>query len=556
MSSAIRPGTRIGKYEVLAHIATGGMGKVYKARDEHLGRVVALKVLSAQMAAKPAALERFRREARNAARLSHKHVVTLYECGEQDGTYFLALEYVQGIDLYEYIERKGQLQPEEARRILMQAVKAIDHAFAHGITHRDIKPSNFLLSPENGRLCVKLTDLGLAQAREDQEQYRVTRAGSTVGTIDYLAPEQARDSAAADVRSDIYSLGCTFYHMLAGQPPFAEGGLGERVYKHLQEEPADVRQFNPAVPEEMWAVLRKMLAKKPEDRYQTPAELLHDLKGLKCQAGPMQVVSAASLQPHHGDPPPSTDDPAGSSDDVPAAPVGRICNPSGWEDGLQIRPTEPAEEPALPPLSQTSEVRDDPALLGITPDQVQAAAAQFERAREAAARNNLDYAFDLLSRCCSLDPGSPAYRGKLREVGRLVAGRKARSGWLSGLTLRGRFKAARRGGDLRKLLEAGEELLLRNPDEIKVHLEMAEAAEERGLSRLALWLIEQARHQEPDNLEVLRMLARHYEKLKEYQQAIDTWEKVTKAAPHDGEAFRRMQNLAAFYTINRVRHRR
>jgi serine/threonine protein kinase len=545
MSSAIRPGTRIGKYEVLAHIATGGMGKVYKARDEHLGRVVALKVLSAQMAAKPAALERFRREARNAARLSHKHVVTLYECGEQDGVHFLALEYVQGIDLYEYIERKGQLPPEEARRILMQAVKAIDHAFAHGITHRDIKPSNFLLSPEHGRLCVKLTDLGLAQAREDQEQYRVTRAGSTVGTIDYLAPEQARDSAAADVRSDIYSLGCTFYHMLAGQPPFAEGGLGERVYKHLQEEAPDVRQLNPAVPEELWAVLRKMLAKKPEDRYQTPAELLHDLKKLKGQAGPMQVVSAASLQPHHGSPPPSTDDPAGSSDDVPAAPV---ADSTSWP--------EQAEEPTIPPVSQTPEIRDDPALLGITPDQVQAAAAQFERAREAAARNNLDYAFDLLSRCCSLDPGSPAYRGKLREVGRLVAGRKARSGWLSGLTLRGRFKSARRGGDLRKLLEAGEELLLRNPDEIKVHLEMAEAAEERRLSRLALWLIEQARQQEPENLEVLRMLARHYEKLKEYQQAIDTWEKVTKAAPHDGEAFRRMQNLAAFYTIARARHRR
>jgi serine/threonine protein kinase len=547
MSSAIRPGTRIGKYEVLAHIATGGMGKVYKARDELLGRVVALKVLSAHTAAKPAALERFRREARNAARLSHKHVVTLYEFGEAEGVYFLALEYVQGIDLYEYIERKGRLHPEEARRILMQAVKAIDHAFGNGITHRDIKPSNFLLSPEDNRLCVKLTDMGLARTSEDQEQFRVTRAGSTVGTIDYLSPEQARDSSAADVRSDIYSLGCTFYHMLAGQPPFAEGGLGERVYRHMQEDPPDVRQFNPAVPEEMWVVLQKMLAKKPEDRHQTPADLLRDLKRLKGQAGPLQAVTAESIQPHHGSRPSSSDDSASSSDDLPA-PV---------EDPPDAPEPVPEEEP--PPRSPSSlaaVIRDDPTLLGITPDQVQAAAAQFERAREAMAKNNLDYAFDLLNSCCSLDPATPAYRQKLREVGRRVASHKARVGWLAGLTLRGRFKAARRSGDLRKLLEVGEELLLRNPEEVKVHLEMAEAADERGLSRLAASLIEQARQEEPDNLDVLRLLARHYEKLKDFEQAIETWARLAQIAPHDGEAARKVQDLSARLTIARARYRR
>jgi serine/threonine-protein kinase len=545
MPSTIRPGDRIGKYEVLAHIATGGMGKVYKARDELLGRIVALKVLSADMA-KPAALERFRREARSAARLSHKHVVTLYEFGEVDGHHFLALEYVQGIDLYEYIERKGQLPPEEARRILMQAVKAIDHAFQHGITHRDIKPSNFLLSPENGRLCVKLTDMGLARTSEDEEQYRVTRAGSTVGTIDYLSPEQARDSATADVRSDIYSLGCTFYHMLAGKPPFAEGGLGERVYKHMQEAPPDVRQFNPAVPEEMWVVLQKMLAKKPEDRYQTPAELLHDLKALQGQSGPIQVVAAASLQPHHGEDPPSTDDPVGSSDDLSA---DRAEAPADTEP-------VPTAEPTRPPSSHTSVPRDDPALLGITPEQVQAAAGQFEHAREALAKHNLDYAFDLLQSCCNLDPITPTYRQKLREVGRRVASRKARGGWLSGLTLRGRFKAARRSGDLRKVFEFGEELLLRNMEDIKVHLEMAEAAQERGLSRLASWLIEQARLQDPENLDVLRLLARHYEKIREYEQAIETWAKVAQAAPHDAEAARKVQDLSARYAISRTRRRR
>ena len=142
-SDRLSPGARVGKYKVLAHIATGGMSTVYKASDVELGRIVALKILDAGMAKKESTLERFRREARHAARLSHKNIVTLYECGRADGRHFLALEFVDGIDLYDYIERKGRLAPEESRRILVQAVKALDHAFGHGITHRDIKPSNF-----------------------------------------------------------------------------------------------------------------------------------------------------------------------------------------------------------------------------------------------------------------------------------------------------------------------------------------------------------------------------------------------------------------------------
>ena len=161
---------------------------------------------------------------------------------------------VEGIDLYDYIEGKGQLAPEESRRILVQAVKALDYAYQQGIIHRDIKPSNFLLTRDRDRMRVKLTDMGLA-LNSREEEFRVTCAGSTVGTIDYLSPEQARNSAEADIRSDIYSLGCTFYHMLAGNPPFSEGGLGERILKHMQEEPPDIRQFNPHVSEEMWLLL-------------------------------------------------------------------------------------------------------------------------------------------------------------------------------------------------------------------------------------------------------------------------------------------------------------
>src|SRR5207302_4255920 len=137
---------------------------------------------------------------------------------------------------------------EEARRLLIQACKALEHAASLGIVHRDIKPANFLLANDEGRCRVKLTDMGLSRM-ENEEDFRVTRDGTTVGTVDYMAPEQARDSSAADVRSDIYSLGCTLYQMLTGQPPFAEGGLGERVYKHLAVDPLDVRLFNPDVPD-------------------------------------------------------------------------------------------------------------------------------------------------------------------------------------------------------------------------------------------------------------------------------------------------------------------
>src|SRR5262249_43529510 len=176
-----------------------------------------------------------------------------------------------------YIGGGGMLDPAVAVDILTQMVKALDHAQKHNIVHRDIKPSNILLTEaEGGRLVAKLTDLGLSREHSDDD-FRVTRAGSTVGTVDYMSPEQARDSAAADTRSDLYSLGCTLYHMLTGSPPFAQGSLTERLFAHLEDEAADPRQFNPKVPEWLVAVLRRMMAKKPVQRYQTPAELLEDL---------------------------------------------------------------------------------------------------------------------------------------------------------------------------------------------------------------------------------------------------------------------------------------
>ncbi len=268
---------RIGKYEVLSHIATGGMGAVYKAVDPDLGREVALKVLSPEIAHKPNMVERFRREARSAAKLRHENIVAIYEVGEAAGTHFIALEFVEGIDLHEYITSRQRLEPEEARQLLLQAARALDHAAGQGIVHRDIKPSNFLLTEKDGKPLLKLTDLGLArQTREDEA--RLTKVHTTVGTVDYMSPEQAKDSASADIRSDIYSLGCTFYHMLSGNAPFPEGSIYERIYKHVEVDPPDIRTLNPDVPDEYVVILKKMLAKKPENRYQTPRELLNDLE--------------------------------------------------------------------------------------------------------------------------------------------------------------------------------------------------------------------------------------------------------------------------------------
>jgi serine/threonine protein kinase len=275
-----RRSIRIGKYEVLSHVATGGMGAVYKARDTETGREVALKVLSPEMAAKPAMVERFRREAKHAAKLCHENVVTLHEFSETNHTYYLVMEFIDGIDLAEYINRKGPLDPQEALEIIVQACRAIDHAYQQGVVHRDIKPSNFLLTRQGERMVVKLTDLGLARETSNEE-FRVTRAGTTIGTLDYMSPEQARDSGLADIRSDLYSLGSTWYHLLAGHPPFPKGGLGERLHRILHEEPADVRQSNPRVSAAMASVVHRLLAKRRSQRYQTPAELLRDLEALQ-----------------------------------------------------------------------------------------------------------------------------------------------------------------------------------------------------------------------------------------------------------------------------------
>jgi serine/threonine protein kinase len=275
-----RRAERIGKYEILEHIASGGMGIVYLARDPDLDRKVALKILAPELATQTTTLIRFKREAQAAAKLRHENIVSIYEIGEFNGAHYIALEYVDGTDLQAYIGRKCRLDPNEARLLMIQATRALVHAHEHGIVHRDIKPSNFLLTFKDKKIVLKLTDFGLAIQHENDAEFRLTKDKTTVGTVDYMSPEQARDSRSADIRSDIYSLGCTFYHMLGGSAPFARGTLPERIVQHMRSPAPDVRKLNQSVPEPLVAIIQRMLAKKPDDRYQTPADVLYDLEHL------------------------------------------------------------------------------------------------------------------------------------------------------------------------------------------------------------------------------------------------------------------------------------
>jgi eukaryotic-like serine/threonine-protein kinase len=266
---------RLGKYRIEKRIGAGGMGTVFLAVDTDLNRTVALKVLPKDRAANPVLVRRFKAEGQAAAQMEHPNIVRVFEAGEADGFLYMALEYVEGIDVYELVERRGVIPVKRSTDIIRQTTLALQHAHERGIVHRDIKPSNLLIKRDGS---VKLADMGLARSVDETLETNITRAGTTVGTVDYMSPEQARNSKAADVRSDIYSLGCTWYHMLTGHPPFPDGGMTNKLQAHAISTRPDPRAENDRVPEGIVAVIQRMMACKPDDRYQTPQELLDDLE--------------------------------------------------------------------------------------------------------------------------------------------------------------------------------------------------------------------------------------------------------------------------------------
>ncbi|MGQ9505931.1 MAG: serine/threonine-protein kinase [Thermogutta sp.] len=280
----LAPGNTIGPYELLELIGGGGMGRVFRAYDVRLSRIVALKVLTSEQASDPQILARFQNEARSAARLSHPGIVQVFSAGEQDGIYYIAFEFVEGMNLRALVEQQGPLSVGESLHYTLQVAESLEHASARGIIHRDIKPSNIIVTRE-GR--TKLIDLGLARMlQQNGRSSDLTTSGMTLGTFDYIAPEQARDPRLADIRSDIYSLGCTLFFMLSGQPPFPGGSVLQKLLQHQSEEPPNIRSIRPDVSEPVARVLRRMMAKSPRQRYQSAEELVQALRSLLGVRGP------------------------------------------------------------------------------------------------------------------------------------------------------------------------------------------------------------------------------------------------------------------------------
>ncbi|VTU01232.1 serine threonine protein kinase : Serine/threonine protein kinase OS=Planctomyces brasiliensis (strain ATCC 49424 / DSM 5305 / JCM 21570 / NBRC 103401 / IFAM 1448) GN=Plabr_2195 PE=3 SV=1: Pkinase [Gemmataceae bacterium] len=303
----------IGAYKIMDRIGKGQMGGVYKAVHT-LGQLVALKILPSSKAKDQHVLGRFQREARLLTQLDHPNVVRSYQFGESNGVHFISMEFLEGETLDEVLTRRKRLPVGEAVRIIHQALGGLQHLHEKRMVHRDLKPANLMLVPSGAAApaardrdadttwdaTVKILDIGLGRelfdenVPEGQIETQLTVEGSVLGTPDYLAPEQARDARSADVRADVYSVGCVLYHCVAGRPPFPETNIMTQMLKHATEKPAPLASLVPGAPHGLQAVLDRMLAKRPEDRYQTPAEAADALEPF---VGAGAAPAAASVVP-------------------------------------------------------------------------------------------------------------------------------------------------------------------------------------------------------------------------------------------------------------------
>ncbi len=261
------------RYRILSRLGSGGMGHVYLALDSRLVRYVSVKMLSTERQSNPRALKRFQREVKLGAQLQHENLVRIYDGGEIRGAPYLVMEYIDGFSLAELIPDDRGLSPGEATEYVRQIALGLDYLERMRFLHRDINPTNILV---DRRGMAKLTDLGLAISLDDREG-QITRDGAIVGTFDYISPEQTRNARKLDVRSDIYSLGCTLYHTLCGEPPFTQPSLPEKLFAHQALDPEPLTKRAPEIPEALDQIVLRMLAKKPEARYQTPREVIDAL---------------------------------------------------------------------------------------------------------------------------------------------------------------------------------------------------------------------------------------------------------------------------------------
>jgi serine/threonine protein kinase len=285
-------------YEVLRELGKGGMGVVYLARNTLMDRVEVLKVVNRTLLDRPGAAERFLQEIRAAAKLNHENVVTAYSALVLGDLLVFAMEYVEGEDLSRLVKRLGPLPLPNACFYALQVALGLQHAYENGLIHRDVKPANLILSRHGKKQVVKILDFGLAKAsRERQTDAGLTARGAIMGTPDYIAPEQTMDAAAADIRADIYSLGCTLYYLLAGRPPFQGDTPISTIMSHVQDQPRPLPHLRSDVAAELWAVVARMLAKDPLERYQKPAEVAQALAPFVKAAAKATPADRERIQP-------------------------------------------------------------------------------------------------------------------------------------------------------------------------------------------------------------------------------------------------------------------
>ena len=288
----------IGHYQLLDRLGEGGVSEVFRAWDSLKGRDVALKVLRRDLASHQEGVRQFQRELQVVTRLSHPNVIKTFDAHQVDDVHCFAMEFVDGIDLHRYVSTHGPLPVDQACDFARQTAQGLQHCHQMGLVHRDVKPANlFLINPPLGNRgpsgptvrradpIIKILDWGLARMLpKPGEEMKLSddqasaEKGLLIGTADYVAPEQALDPSLVDTRADIYSLGCTLYFLLTGRPPFEGPALMQKLMQHQQTEPPCLRDLRPDVPEELEAVLQRMLAKRPEDRFQIPLLVVMPLR--------------------------------------------------------------------------------------------------------------------------------------------------------------------------------------------------------------------------------------------------------------------------------------
>lgn len=291
---------QIGEYQILEPIGSGGMGTVYKAIHQRMKRIVALKVIRSDLNQDPDRLKRFEREVQTAARLSHPNVVTAYDAGEAQGIHYLICEYIDGESLSQLVRESGALDFSDALNCILQVAQGLAYAHGRGVIHRDIKPANILVDDQGD---VKILDMGLARLQQSAEetladgsQTQLTSSQFFMGTIDYMAPEQARNTRLADHRSDIYSLGCTFYFLLTAKPVYDGETTVERILAHREQPIPRLSDLSPSIPSEVDRIFETMMAKDPDDRYGAVTDLIKNLEQLHSESTMVLNVSENQTQ--------------------------------------------------------------------------------------------------------------------------------------------------------------------------------------------------------------------------------------------------------------------